>query len=455
MGRPRRSPTRPSSTRVGSTILGAETVTTVYDAASSMPSWMSGGFGWGVYVASSRFAADGRPLLTDLGNTYGAVASYRLRGRHETTDRDQPRPGTHRRHRTEPGLRVRPGRERHQHQGRPDQRAAGRCRVPGQPVLQLRRPRTPADRVDTRQRRLRAGTIRGRDGRCRTVLDQLHLRRPRQPHQADQHRAGGTATTTTYAHGAGAAGPHAVTSATTAGATTTYGYDAAGNRTSVEVGDVTTGYMWDAEGELTTVGDTSNVYDADGNRIVRTDANGTTVYAGGQEIHIATNGTVKATRYYSFAGQTVAIRTDRGLGNGVTLPRRRPPRHPDRGHPERRPPRQHRDQPALHQPVRSHPRRIQRRDRTLATPSSSAKPAMQPPGSPSSAPATTTSGRRVHQHRPAPRPRTTRSSGTHTRTRTTVLRRSPTRRVCVLSVAPTTTPRMTRPGPWEAELPTP
>ncbi|WP_136706748.1 hypothetical protein [Agromyces sp. H66] len=61
----------------GKTILGAETVTTVYDAASSMPSWMSGGFGWGTYVAASRFAADGRPLLADLGNTYGAVVSYR------------------------------------------------------------------------------------------------------------------------------------------------------------------------------------------------------------------------------------------------------------------------------------------------------------------------------------------------------------------------------------------
>lgn len=73
------------------------------------------------------------------------------------------------------------------------------------------------------------------------------------------------------------------------------------------------------KGELTTAGDMSNVYDADGNRIVRTDSNGTTVYAAGQEIHIANGGTVvKATRYYAFAGNTVAVRTDRGLGNGVT-----------------------------------------------------------------------------------------------------------------------------------------
>jgi len=59
----------------GVTQLGGEVVTTRFDTAS-MPSWMSGGFGWGTYVAESRFAADGRPLLADLGNTYGAITSY-------------------------------------------------------------------------------------------------------------------------------------------------------------------------------------------------------------------------------------------------------------------------------------------------------------------------------------------------------------------------------------------
>jgi RHS repeat-associated protein len=61
------------------------------------------------------------------------------------------------------------------------------------------------------------------------------------------------------------------------------------------------------------------VYDADGNRIVRTDDTGTTVYLGGQEILIESDGAVSTTRYCAFAGSgTVAVRTDRGLGNGVT-----------------------------------------------------------------------------------------------------------------------------------------
>lgn len=131
------------------------------------------------------------------------------------------------------------------------------------------------------------------------------------------HAADGTATTTTYGHGDGA-GPHAVTNATMAGVPTTYAYDAAGNRTSVQVGDVTGRYTWDAEGELTTAGDTSNVYDADGNRLVRENGSGTTVYLGGQEILITPTGDVKATRYYQFAGQTIAVRTGRGLGSAVT-----------------------------------------------------------------------------------------------------------------------------------------
>lgn len=42
------------------------------------------------------------------------------------------------------------------------------------------------------------------------------------------------------------------------------------------------------------------------------------MYAGAQEIRIADDGAVTATRYYQFAGKTVAVRTDRGLGDGVT-----------------------------------------------------------------------------------------------------------------------------------------
>jgi len=98
--------------------------------------------------------------------------------------------------------------------------------------------------------------------------------------------------------------------------TASYTHDA-GNRLSADTGSVVTGYLWDAEGELVGVGAEEYVYDASGSRLVRTDASGVTVYLpGGQELRI--DGlTVSASRYYSFAGQTVAVRTGTGLG-GVT-----------------------------------------------------------------------------------------------------------------------------------------
>ena len=77
----------------------------------------------------------------------------------------------------------------------------------------------------------------------------------------------------------------------------------------------------DAEGELTstTTGDdtASSVYDADGNRLVRTEAAGVTVFLpGGQEIR-ATSTAVQVTRSYTFGGTVVASRTGTGLA-GVT-----------------------------------------------------------------------------------------------------------------------------------------
>ncbi|MDR5701955.1 hypothetical protein [Agromyces aerolatus] len=42
-----------------------------------------------------------------------------------------------------------------------------------------------------------------------------------------------------------------------------------------------------------------------------------TIYAGEQEIEINATGHVTATRYYAFAGQTVALRTGKGLGESA------------------------------------------------------------------------------------------------------------------------------------------
>ena len=96
-------------------------------------------------------------------------------------------------------------------------------------------------------------------------------------------------------------------------------------------GVVTQSLSWDAEGELEAVGQDGNgdgdvadageavagggyVYTADGDRLVRHQGVGddrtTTVYLpGGQEVTASASGEVSAVRYYSFAGQTVAMRT--------------------------------------------------------------------------------------------------------------------------------------------------
>jgi hypothetical protein len=50
--------------------LEAETVTTRYDALS-LPEWMSGGLGWGMYVASSMYDVYGEPTRYGLGNADG------------------------------------------------------------------------------------------------------------------------------------------------------------------------------------------------------------------------------------------------------------------------------------------------------------------------------------------------------------------------------------------------
>jgi RHS repeat-associated protein len=114
---------------------------------------------------------------------------------------------------------------------------------------------------------------------------------------------------------------------TTVDAVTTsssFTYDASGNRVSQATGADTVSYDWNAEGKLSGVhgaesNESTNTYDASGNRLVRTDASGTTVYLpGGQEILI--NGSkVSATRYYSFAGRTVAVRSGTGMAGVSSL----------------------------------------------------------------------------------------------------------------------------------------
>ncbi|MCM1946614.1 polymorphic toxin-type HINT domain-containing protein [Streptomyces sp. G2] len=102
-----------------------------------------------------------------------------------------------------------------------------------------------------------------------------------------------------------------------------YGYDAAGNTTTRTIGGDTQTLQYDAFGkvirnstpdDVTTpaqneASETTFLYGADGSRIQRKDATGTTVYLPGMELRLDAGATTaKATRYYSFAGQTVATR---------------------------------------------------------------------------------------------------------------------------------------------------
>lgn len=299
--------------------LGAETVTTRYDAAS-MPAWMSGGFGWGTYVAESRFAADGRTLATDIGNTYGTYVSY---GYEQGTNRLNGITLT--RERLGVGLQLSYGYD-----------AAGN-------VTSLKDQPTPSAASQDNQcfgydglRRLEVAWT-AVDGNCAVAQDDLGTANigGAEPYFTEyeyddlgnrtamvEHGLGSVPTkSTTYSVGAGSASPHQLVGFTElsggVSTTTSFEYDEVGNRVEKTAGSASNSYSWDAEGELTADDDYEYIYDAGGNRIVREGAGGTTVYLpGGQELTIS-GSTVTAARYYSFGGRTIAMRTSNGLG-GVT-----------------------------------------------------------------------------------------------------------------------------------------
>ncbi|MDT9684596.1 RHS repeat-associated core domain-containing protein [Streptomyces sp. TRM76323] len=142
------------------------------------------------------------------------------------------------------------------------------------------------------------------------------------------HLATGGAATTTYAydHTAtdGTARPHLLASTTTSPAdpskpATSYTYDASGNTKTRTIGGKTQNLEWGPENNLVKVTEansteTSFLNDANGNRLIRRDATGTTLYLGETELrHDKATGKVEATRYYSHGGQVVAVRTPQSL----------------------------------------------------------------------------------------------------------------------------------------------
>ncbi|MEU8144245.1 polymorphic toxin-type HINT domain-containing protein [Nonomuraea sp. NPDC048901] len=144
--------------------------------------------------------------------------------------------------------------------------------------------------------------------------------------QYDTSNKLGTTRTYAYAGGTGVGTSYkghqlaTVTTQTgTGGRTDSYAYDATGNTTrrTTAAGDQT--LSWDVEGHLTKVadagtGETSFGYDSDGDRLIRRDPTGTTVYLPGLEVHLNKGATTtQAIRYYSHDDVTIAMRTTAGV----------------------------------------------------------------------------------------------------------------------------------------------
>ncbi|GAA4227274.1 RHS repeat-associated core domain-containing protein [Actinomadura meridiana] len=97
-----------------------------------------------------------------------------------------------------------------------------------------------------------------------------------------------------------------------------YTYDPSGNPATRTIGDSTQTLTWNTEGDLTKIAEnatvTGFVYDANGNRLLRKDPGGTTLYLPGTELRRTTGSdTVTGTRYYDHLDQTVAMRDALGV----------------------------------------------------------------------------------------------------------------------------------------------
>ncbi|WP_241196187.1 RHS repeat-associated core domain-containing protein, partial [Streptomyces sp. ADI95-17] len=139
------------------------------------------------------------------------------------------------------------------------------------------------------------------------------------------HAATGDATTT-YGYKTPVGQPHPLVKTTGAKAAT-YEYDKAGNTTSRPGTQGTQTLGWNTEGELASTTEpasgtkpalgTTYLYDADGELLIRraTGDGDTVLYLGATEVRLTTKGatkTITGTRYYSAAGQTIAVRTTSG-----------------------------------------------------------------------------------------------------------------------------------------------
>jgi RHS repeat-associated protein len=140
--------------------------------------------------------------------------------------------------------------------------------------------------------------------------------------QTDHATPNGDATTTYTYPAAGAAQAHTLRSTSSKDnsgtRTASFGYDAGGNTTSRPGPHGQQTLTWDNEGHLATLADSagtnSYVYSPTGDRLLSHDPTGATLSFDSLELRLTTgSGTVAATHFYTFNGQTVAQRTAAGV----------------------------------------------------------------------------------------------------------------------------------------------
>lgn len=347
----------------GTEILSSETVTTHYDKAS-MARWMGGGFSWGTYVAESRYTPLGKVETLDLGNTYGTYVTRKydhvtglvtgLEVKREGLPVDVSLTYSYNDAGDITSIADRPA---------ADAATKGETQCFTYDSLRrLTQAWTPASNACSTAADAAATEALGGpagygvsytyDGQ--TKVDATLPGAGNRTKEVFRDATKSTSTTNDYFYEeSGNAGPHALTrmvQTITVGQTTgapmtrEYEYSKAGQQvkraerldTAQSVNQLN---CWDPEGNLSKVlnralksgetaeetcangvvdeaGEAGFVYDGDGNRMFRTDASGTTVYLpGGQEMFFPVKAAdpAAATRYYSFAGETVAVRTGRGF----------------------------------------------------------------------------------------------------------------------------------------------
>ncbi|GAA2923506.1 RHS repeat-associated core domain-containing protein [Streptomyces enissocaesilis] len=135
-------------------------------------------------------------------------------------------------------------------------------------------------------------------------------------------------TLTTYEYGTTTGQPHPLTKTTTGSTVKSYDYDNAGNTTTRPGTKGPQTLLWDTEGKLATTtegtAETNYLYDTTGELLIRrAKGDGDTVlYLGATEVRLTTKGTTKTlagTRYYTAAGQNIAVRTATSGTTGTKL----------------------------------------------------------------------------------------------------------------------------------------